>query len=108
MSSMLSNVNERKCEIGICKSIGATSAEICLLFLFESVIISCIGCIIGVFCGLCVLWTVFYVAFGILPDIDLYAVILPCLFSLSVGLISGVVPALKASKLSPVNAIKRE
>ncbi len=108
MSSMLSGVSERKCEIGVCKSIGATSFQICLLFLLEAVIIAVLGCIIGVSVGLCVLYTVFYVLFEAVPQIEITSVLIPCILSLAVGLISGVVPALSAARMSPVNAIRKE
>ena len=108
MSSMLSGVSERKCEIGVCKSIGATSFQICLLFLLEAVIIAVLGCIIGVSVGLCVLYTVFYVLFEAVPQIEITPVLIPCILSLAVGLISGVVPALSAARMSPVNAIRKE
>lgn len=108
MSSMISSVNERKCEIGVCKSIGATSAEICLLFLLEAVIISGLGCVIGISVGLCILFTVFYVVFETIPQIEPTAVLVPCISALAVGLIFGVVPAFSAAKMSPVNAIRRE
>ena len=108
MSSMFSSVNERKCEIGVCKSIGATSGEICLLFLLESVIISCLGCMIGLSSGICVLYTVFYVVFESIPELKPMTVLVPCVSALAVGLISGVVPAFSASRMSPVNAIRRE
>ena len=108
MSSMISSVNERKCEIGVCKSIGARSSEICALYLFESVIISVLGAFIGAVSGGCLLYTAFYLCFETFPKIELSTVILPCVCAVAVGLISGVVPAVNASKLSPVNAMRRE
>ena len=81
---------------------------ICLLFLLESVIISSIGCMKGLSSGICVLYTVFYVVFESIPELKPMTVLVPCVSALAVGLISGVVPAFSASRMSPVNAIRRE
>ncbi len=105
MTVMLVSVNERKKEIGIKKSLGATRTTILIEFLFEAFILSFIGCIIGVILSLGMTHVIakfvtdkFYSS----PDVIICAVA----FSLTTGLIFGVYPAIKASKLKPIEALR--
>lgn len=107
MTMMLVSVNERTREIGIKKALGATRFAIMLEFLFEAVLISLIGCVIGISFGLAVSWGVseyFHTAFTIRPDIMLIS----AGFALLSGIIFGVYPAYQASRLKPVDALRQE
>ena len=107
MNIMLVSVTERTREIGIRKALGAKPKDIMLQFLVEAVIICLIGGIIGVVFG----YLLTEVA-GILFDIDmtlsLFSVVLSTCFSTAMGVIFGVYPASKASKLDPIEALRYE
>ena len=103
MNIMLVSVKERTREIGIRKAIGAKRKDIVFQFLFEAITLSTSGGIIGIIlavvCSYVILW--------FLPDmpasIPMWAVVTGFSVSLSVGLIFGVWPAVKASKLDPIS-----
>ena len=105
MTSMMSAVKERTREIGIKKAIGARKTDIISEFLGESLLISVSG---GVFGGGLGILTV--IIGCILFDIDVYinpvSVLSVIIFSTVTGVIFGIVPALKASSLNPVVAIR--
>lgn len=106
MTVMTVSVSERRREIGIKKAIGAKRGRIMFEFLLEALFISAIGCIAGVAFG----WAVSYagaklagISVVISENIVLFAVI----FSMFTGLLFGVYPAVKASRLNPVDALRR-
>lgn len=106
MNMMLTSVTERTVEIGLKKAIGAQPGQIQIQFLIESFLLSMIGGISGVVLGfalsaiLCsVMGTKFTISYG--------AIALGVGFSAAVGIIFGWSPARKASKLSPIEALRR-
>lgn len=107
MTVMLVSVNERTREIGIKKSIGAKRSTILLEFLLEAVLISIIGCGIGVFIGngISYLGASF---FGISLSFRLDVMGSAVFFSLLTGVIFGVYPAVKASAMKPVDALRQD
>lgn len=107
MTMMLVSVNERTREIGIKKALGATQFAIMLEFLFEAILISLIGCVLGISVGTGVSWAAagyFHTSFTIRPDIMLIS----AAFALLSGTIFGVYPAYQASRLKPVDALRQE
>ena len=107
MNIMLVAVNERTKEIGLAKALGSTRRDIRSQFLFESVMISLMGAVAGILAGILVgnvvallLHTGFVVPWG-----WVIAGIFVCSF---VGLGAGLYPALKASKLDPIVALRYE
>ncbi|MFA6185272.1 MAG: ABC transporter permease [Candidatus Shapirobacteria bacterium] len=105
MNIMLVSVTERTREIGLRKAIGASPNAILIQFLIEAVILSCFGGIIGIIIG-------FLGTLAINPffpaKITLSSVLLAFGVSSAVGIIFGVAPARKASKLSPIEALRYE
>lgn len=107
MTVMLVSVNERTREIGIKKSIGAKRSTILLEFLLEAVLISVIGCAMGVVIGNGVSYlgaSLFGISLSFRMDIMGSAV----LFSLLTGVVFGVYPAIKASAMKPVDALRQD
>jgi putative ABC transport system permease protein len=107
MNIMLVSVTERTKEIGVRKAIGATRKNIIYQFLSESVAISSLGGIIGIIFGV-------LIAQGLLQYIKLDAtisagtIIIGYGFSALVGIVSGMYPAVKASRLNPIDALRYE
>lgn len=107
MTVMMVSVNERTREIGIKKSIGARRSTILCEFLLEAIFISLIGCLIGVVVGIGISFfgaSYVNISLQLRKDIILLAVG----FSLLSGIIFGVYPAAKASRLKPVDALRIE
>jgi putative ABC transport system permease protein len=107
MNIMLVSVSERTKEIGIRKAIGAKRRDILLQFLIESIVLSCLGGIIGILFGLG-LGKVLASALGLSVAFSSSVILMAFLFSLIVGVVFGVFPANKASKLNPIQALRYE
>ncbi len=107
MNIMLVSVTERTREIGLRKALGATPDQILLQFLIESSLLSFIGGAIGV--GLAALLSLALVIFADFPSaITIPSVALAFGVSFLVGIVFGVAPARKASRLSPIEALRSE
>ncbi|PKO19837.1 multidrug ABC transporter substrate-binding protein [candidate division BRC1 bacterium HGW-BRC1-1] len=107
MNIMLVSVTERTREIGIRLSIGAREREVLLQFLVEAVTLSVFGGMIGILLGIALSFggaIAFGMPFGLKPDI----VVIAILFSGAVGVGFGYVPARKASRLNPIDALRHE
>jgi len=105
MNIMYVSVTERTKEIGIRKAIGARRRTIMFQFLVESALI----CLIGGFIGLAISYPLSLIANQILPTaMPISVVFLAILVSLAVGVVSGFLPAYRASKLDPVEALRYE
>lgn len=107
MNIMLVSVSERTKEIGIRKAIGAKRANILLQFLIESMVLSSLGGIIGVGIGV-IGAQIFTLMTGTTIAYSVPVMLLSFVFSLFVGVVFGVFPANKASKLDPIQALRYE
>jgi putative ABC transport system permease protein len=107
MNIMLVLVTERTREIGVAKALGATRNSIRLQFLTEAVVICQIGGILGVILGICIgnLVSFFFDSNFIIPWLWMT---LGLLFCLIVGVLAGLYPAIKASRLDPIDALRYE
>ncbi len=107
MNIMLVAVNERTREVGLIKAIGGKSKYVRQQFLFESIIISLMGAVCGIVLGILVgnLFASFLNTGFIIPWNWVIAGIVICSL---VGLLAGLYPAIKASKLNPIVALRYE
>ena len=104
MNIMLVSVTERTREIGIRKAIGAKRRNILLQFLVESVVLSGMGGVLGLLLGYATM-AVFeqYLGMEVAASADIAQLALG--FSMFVGIVFGLYPANKASKLKPIDAL---
>ena len=107
MNIMLVSVSERTREIGTRKAIGAKSSIIKQQFLFEAIVIGQLGGVLGIILGI-IMGNLVSLSIGspfIVPWVWIIGGVLLCLF---VSLASGLLPAVKASKLDPITALRYE
>lgn len=105
MNMMLVSVSERTREIGLRKALGAEPSRIQMQFLLESIFLSLTGGFVGVVLGL----IISYVASILMSttfEIQMSAILLGVGFSAAIGIIFGWVPARRASRLNPIDALR--
>lgn len=107
MNMMLTSVTERTREIGLRKAIGAQKEDISKQFLFESVVLTFIGGIIGIVLG-CSAAIVMNNIFDISAIIAPYSIVLAFGVSALIGVTFGYYPARRAAKLNPIEALRYE
>jgi putative ABC transport system permease protein len=107
MNIMLVAVVERTKEIGLSKALGATARTIRIQFLSESVIISFLGGIWGIVTGI-LLGNMVASSVGAVFRIPWDWILIAIIVCATVGILSGIYPAIKASKLNPINALRYE
>ncbi len=107
MNIMLVSVTERTREIGLRKALGARHSDILMQFLIESVVMTLTGGIIGIIVGggVAMLLSIFA---NWTTKVSLFSILLATIFSAVVGLCFGLLPAQKAAKLNPVEALRYE
>lgn len=105
MNIMLVSVAERTHEIGIRKAVGATSGNILLQFLFESLILSSLGGILGLILGYVAAFLVSVVT-PFSPYIDFNILGITLATSVSIGIIFGIYPAAKAAHKNPIDSLR--
>jgi putative ABC transport system permease protein len=112
MNVMYVSVSERTQEIGLRKAVGAKARIILQQFLAEAIIITGLGGLIGILLGVLIVFllTLLFTTLGFNLKLifTVQSLFLGAGFSMAVGLLFGVAPAIKASKLSPMEALRRE
>jgi putative ABC transport system permease protein len=112
MNIMLVSVIERTKEIGLRKAVGARNNDILMQFMAESLIIGLVGGLLGVILAYGVASIIENIAasssYDLSPVITFGSILLAVGFSVAVGLVFGIYPASRASKLEPVEALRTE
>ncbi|MFK7759480.1 MAG: ABC transporter permease [Phycisphaerales bacterium] len=107
MNIMLASVTERTREIGIRRAIGARRKQIIGQFLIETVVLSMTGGFIGIGIGILIPWLI--TVFADMPTVvTAWSVMLSVVISVGVGIIFGMYPAMRASNLDPIVALRHE
>jgi putative ABC transport system permease protein len=104
MNIMLVSVTERTFEVGLRKALGATRKQILLQFLIESSLLCIVGGIIGLLLAFGVT-TLITILFEITMTVTLFYIVIAPLISSIIGVVAGLYPAFKASKLDPIIAL---
>jgi putative ABC transport system permease protein len=108
MNIMLVSVTERTKEIGIRKAIGATNSALILQFLLEAMTLTFFGGLVGVTLSIGISNLIMFFFPSLPAIIELWAIGAALLISVSIGLIFGVLPALKAARLDPIECLRYE
>ena len=104
---MMISVTERTREIGVRKALGATRREIMFQFLVEAATLTLVGCIMGMALGALIAWAIR--SFTPIPAaVPLLSVVAAVLSSILTGVLFGLYPASKASRMDPVEALRYE
>ncbi len=112
MNIMLAAVQERTKEIGLRKAVGAKNSHIVQQFMTETIMITFIGGLVGIILGILVSFIIAKVAQSMGYNwtfiVPISSIILGCFVSIGIGLIFGITPAQRASKLDPIEALRYE
>jgi putative ABC transport system permease protein len=107
MAIMMISVTERTREIGVRKALGARRQEILWQFLIEAVVLTSIGGVLGIVLGSAVGLSVHFIS-GFPVSLPWWSFALGIGFSASVGVLFGMIPAVNASRLDPIEALRYE
>ena len=107
MNIMLATVTERTREIGIRRAIGARRSQIVSQFLVEALVLSCTGGSAGIALGVAIPWCVTRVS-GVPTTVSTWSLALAFGISVATGVVFGLYPAVRASRLDPIVALRHE
>lgn len=107
MNIMLASISERVREIGIRKSIGATDSDVFVQILIESVVLAVLGGVTGMITSYALVQFIAVLApTENTPIVTATALLLAFSFSVIIGILAGLIPAMKASRLNPIQALR--
>ena len=107
MNIMLVTVTERTQEIGLKKAIGARRRRILNQFLTEAAVLTSLGGMLGVIVGI-IMARLISSVMGTPTAISVPAILIAVVFSMIIGIVFGLLPAVKASNLNPIQALRRD
>jgi ABC-type antimicrobial peptide transport system permease subunit len=107
MNVILVSISQRIREIGVRKSVGASDLDIFIQFLIETVILAMFGGLFGILLSFFSASLLSYLS-GLNASISIGSILLSLMFSCFIGIIFGIYPALKASRLHPITALRYE
>jgi putative ABC transport system permease protein len=109
MNIMLASISERVREIGIRKSIGAATSDIFVQILVESVVIAVLGGLVGLVTSFALINLISsFSPTDNAPIVQPFALGLAFAFSVLIGVVAGLFPAIKAARLNPIQALRYE
>jgi putative ABC transport system permease protein len=108
MNIMLVSVTERTREIGIRKAVGAKRRDILMQFLIEAIVLSLLGGLVGIAIGVSGTVGVSRAVQDLTLHLSISTILLATGFSMAVGLFFGIYPAVRASRLHPIDALRYE
>ena len=113
MNVMLASINERIREIGVRKAVGARGSDLFLQFLAEAAVVSVVGGLLGLLVSTGIVGVMNYILTQALPTgavatLDWAIMAQGLAFSVVIGLVAGVYPALRAARLDPIEALRHE
>ncbi len=104
---MMISVTERTREIGVRKALGATRGEIMFQFLIEAATLTLVGCLVGLGLGVLIAWGI-RAGTPIPASVPVLSVVMALAASTVTGILFGLIPANRASKMDPVEALRYE
>jgi putative ABC transport system permease protein len=107
MAIMMVSVTSRTREIGLRKAVGATRRDILLQFLTEAATLTGIGGVIGVLFGL-LLGRLMTALLGVSAPTPVNQTVIAVLVSVAIGIVFGLIPARRAARMDPVDALRHE
>jgi putative ABC transport system permease protein len=108
MNIMLVTVTERTREIGVRMAVGASRREILMQFLAEAILISLVGGLAGILVGTAIPFSVHFIEPSLHIPISTASIVVAFVVSCLVGVVFGMLPAVRASRLSPTEALRYE
>ena len=107
MNIMLASVTERTREIGVRRAIGAKRRQIISQFLIETIVLSTVGGFIGIGVGMFIPWLITYFA-GMPTIVTAKSIVLSVGISITIGIVFGLYPAVRAANVDPIVALRHE
>lgn len=107
MDVMLVSVAERMSEIGLRKAVGASNRQILDQFVMEALTLSAIGAVIGTLLALLVTYFIFLFS-SLTPLVSWQSIVIADMVALAVGVVFGTIPAIKAARKNPIDALRNE
>ena len=107
MAIMMVSVSDRTREIGLRRALGATRREVLWQFLVEAATLTMVGGALGILFGLGA-GALLKAGLGLESAVPLWSVALACGVSIAIGLVFGLIPANRASRMDPVEALRHE